>query len=158
MASDPPASHPFSGSHVFVTVPLLPRYQSVGGGTVVVVVVVVVGDPGTVVVVVVDPPIVVVVVVGEPGQPGCVVVLGFGEVPPGGIVVVEEPARAGPPVSGSQTELLAVYSLVDTILLNVPEMEAVILLWNGRQLLTFAGHLDTSLPLRADSDLIETRK
>ena len=60
-----------------------------------------------------------------------------------------------PPMAGSQTELMAVYSLVDTILLNVPELEAVILMWNGRQLPTFAGHLDTSLPLRADPDLIE---
>ena len=63
-----------------------------------------------------------------------------------------------PPVGGSQTELLAVYSLVDTVLLNVPQIEAVILLWNGRQLPTFAGHLDTSLPLRADPDLVGARQ
>jgi len=63
-----------------------------------------------------------------------------------------------PPVGGSQTELLSVYSLVDTVLLNVPEIEAVILLWNGRQLPTFAGHLDTSLPLRADPDLVRARR
>ena len=39
-------------------------------------------------------------------------------------------------------------------LLNVPEIESVVLLWNGRQLETFAGHLDTTLPLRSDRDLV----
>ena len=59
-----------------------------------------------------------------------------------------------PPLSGSQEELVTVFSLVDTVLLNIPEIEGMIVLWNGRQLLTFAGHVDTSLPLRAERDLI----
>ena len=59
-----------------------------------------------------------------------------------------------PPVSGSRMELTTVYSLVDSVLLNLADVEAVVLLWNGRQLPTFAGHVDTSLPLRADADLV----
>jgi hypothetical protein len=54
--------------------------------------------------------------------------------------------------------MLSVYSLVDTVLLNVPEIEAMVLLWNGRQPQAFAGHVDTSLPLRADRDLIAARR
>ena len=63
-----------------------------------------------------------------------------------------------PPVSGSRMELTSVYSLVDSVLLNLPEVEAIVLLWNGRQLPTFAGHLDTSLPLRADADLVRRQR
>lgn len=62
-----------------------------------------------------------------------------------------------PPASGSRMELTTVYSLVDSVLLNIPEIQAVVLLWNGRQLPTFAGHVDTSLPLRADADLVARR-
>ena len=63
-----------------------------------------------------------------------------------------------PPLSGSSAELTAVYSLVDSVLLNLPEIRGVVLLWNGRQLPTFAGHVDTSLPLRADADLLARRR
>lgn len=63
-----------------------------------------------------------------------------------------------PPRTGSQAELLTVFSLVDTVLLNIPEIEGVILLWNGRQLDTFAGHVDTSLPLQAEPDLIRAKR
>ena len=59
-----------------------------------------------------------------------------------------------PPLSGSRMEMASVYSLVDTVLLNIPEIEAVVLLWNGKQLPTFGGHIDTSLPLKADADLV----
>lgn len=61
-----------------------------------------------------------------------------------------------PPESGSLTEMLSVYSLVDSVVLNIPEIESVVLLWNGRQPETFGGHVDTSLPLLADRDLLET--
>lgn len=61
-----------------------------------------------------------------------------------------------PPIEGSLAELLTVYSLVDSVLINVPGIESLVLLWNGRQMETFAGHVDTSLPLVADRDLLET--
>lgn len=59
-----------------------------------------------------------------------------------------------PPASGSQREVLTVYSLVNTVLLNFDEAESMVLLWNGRQLRTFAGHLDTMRPLKPNTDLI----
>jgi hypothetical protein len=55
-----------------------------------------------------------------------------------------------PPASGSDLELLRVYSLVDTVIANEPRVRSVVLLWNGVQRPTFAGHVDTMLPLLED--------
>jgi len=55
-----------------------------------------------------------------------------------------------PPPSGSTEEIQRVYSIVDTIALNVPQATRVVLLWNGSQRETFAGHLDLSRPLTPD--------
>ena len=55
---------------------------------------------------------------------------------------------------GSTSELLAVYSLVNTVLANEPDARAVVLLWNGRQHPSLAGHVDTARPLTANSGLI----
>ena len=52
-----------------------------------------------------------------------------------------------PPPSGSTEEMQRVYSLVNSIVMNVPEARRVTLLWNNQQRPTFAGHLDTSRPL-----------
>ncbi len=59
-----------------------------------------------------------------------------------------------PPESGSTEEIQRVYSLVDSVALNVPEVNRVVLLWNGTQRLTFSGHLDTSRALVADRTLL----
>jgi hypothetical protein len=59
-----------------------------------------------------------------------------------------------PPAGGSTAEMQMVYSLVNSITLNVPRVTRVALLWNGTQRLTFSGHLDTSLPLAPDRDLV----
>ena len=59
-----------------------------------------------------------------------------------------------PPAGGSGEELQRVYSLVDSIALNVPQARRVVLLWNGSQRLTFSGHLDTSLPLLPSRELL----
>ncbi len=77
----------------------------------------------------------------------------------GGQAVLDlaSPEGAPPPPAGSQRERLMVYSLVNTVLLNFEEIETLVLLWNGEQPLTFAGHLDTSRPLRANPDLIASR-
>jgi hypothetical protein len=64
------------------------------------------------------------------------------------------PHLSDPPPSGSLTELLEIYSIVDSVLLNAPDIRGVVLLWNGSQRPTFAGHLDTSRPLRLKRDLI----
>ena len=60
---------------------------------------------------------------------------------------------ADPPASGSTVELLRVYSVVHTLLRNVPEAKQVVLLWNGRQRASFAGHVDTARALRARPEL-----
>jgi hypothetical protein len=67
---------------------------------------------------------------------------------------LSSPDGAPPPASGSQRELLTVMSLVNTVVLNEPEVNAVVLLWNGRQPTTFAGHLDIGRPLRPDLELV----
>jgi spore germination protein GerM len=58
-----------------------------------------------------------------------------------------------PPPSGSMEEIQRVYSLVDSIALNVPQANRVVLLWNGSQRETFSGHLDLSRPLTPDRSL-----
>lgn len=64
------------------------------------------------------------------------------------------PEGEAPPVFGSRREILTVYSLVNSLLFNFSEAEQVVLLWNGRQRETFAGHIDTTHPLHARSDLV----
>jgi hypothetical protein len=54
---------------------------------------------------------------------------------------------ADPPSTGSNAELLRVYSIVHTLARNVPEIERVVLLWNGTQRAGFPGHVDTGHPL-----------
>ena len=61
------------------------------------------------------------------------------------------------PAWGSRQEMLAVYSVVNTLLANAPEIGSVVLLRNGQQRPTFAGHLDTSRPLLANQQLIASR-
>ncbi len=65
-----------------------------------------------------------------------------------------ESAEPAPPASGSLQEMLTVYSLVNTVLLNFEQLDRVVLLWNGQQLRTFAGHVDTMRPLAANPDLV----
>ena len=76
-----------------------------------------------------------------------------------GVVFVDLAAvqLAMPPVSGSRGELLAVYSFVNSILVNVPEARGVVLLWNGDQRPTFAGHVDTTRPLPAAPQWVARR-
>ena len=64
---------------------------------------------------------------------------------------------ATPPVSGSRGELLVVYSFVNSVLANVPEARGVVLLWNGNQRPTFAGHVDTTRPLPLESSWLARR-
>lgn len=58
------------------------------------------------------------------------------------------------PRLGSTEEAGALYSLVNTLALNVPEVREVVVLWNGVQPATLGGHLDTGVPLRPRIDLI----
>lgn len=61
------------------------------------------------------------------------------------------------PAWGSRREMLAVYSVVNSILVNIPEIRSVVLLRNGQQPSTFAGHLDISQPLLANRELVASR-
>lgn len=62
--------------------------------------------------------------------------------------------RPNPPSSGSLDEMLSVYSLVNSLEATLPELEGVVLLWNGQQRPSFAGHLDTGRPLTTDDSLV----
>ena len=55
---------------------------------------------------------------------------------------------------GSKQELLSVYSLVNSVLANEPRARRVMLLWNGQQRPTFAGHVDLTRPLTMHSGLL----
>ena len=59
-----------------------------------------------------------------------------------------------PPPMGTHQEMLTVFSLVNSIILNFPEIRGVVLLWNGEQNSTFAGHIDTTQPLSSAAGLI----
>jgi hypothetical protein len=60
------------------------------------------------------------------------------------------PDHQDPPPGGSTEELQRVYSVVDSVALNVPQARQVGLLWNGVQRETFSGHLDLTRPLVPD--------
>lgn len=62
--------------------------------------------------------------------------------------------QPAPPSLGSRDELLTVYSVVNTAVLNVPEARRVVLLWNGTQLESLGGHVDTARPLRPNHGLV----
>jgi spore germination protein GerM len=55
---------------------------------------------------------------------------------------------------GSAEELLAVYSIVNSVALNIPEIRRVGILINGKAVDTLNGHLDLRRPLPPDSSLI----
>ena len=70
------------------------------------------------------------------------------------ILDLVSPDAGAPPGVGSEAEMLMVYSVVNTVLINVEAAERLMLLWNGQQPTTFAGHLDTTRPLWPNTDLL----
>jgi spore germination protein GerM len=56
---------------------------------------------------------------------------------------------------GSLTELLSIYSVVNTLTLNIPEIKAVKFLIEGQEAKTLAGHIDLGYPFRPDLLLIK---
>ena len=66
----------------------------------------------------------------------------------------QAPDGAPPPSTGSMAELLTIYSVVNSVARNVPEVRGVVLLWNGNQRFTLSGHVDTSHPLTANPQLL----
>lgn len=61
---------------------------------------------------------------------------------------------AAPLEGGSKVEMLTVYSLINSVVLNVAEVERVALLWNGQQGSTFAGHVAMTHPLKPDRSIL----
>ncbi len=55
---------------------------------------------------------------------------------------------------GIQMERLSIYAIVNSLILNVPEIQAVKLLIDGKESLTLAGHMDLRFPFKADMLLI----
>ena len=55
---------------------------------------------------------------------------------------------------GVQSELLTIYSMVNSLILNISEINAVKILIGGGESLTLTGHIDLRLPFKADMLLI----
>lgn len=55
---------------------------------------------------------------------------------------------------GSQTELLTVYAIVNAVTANLPAVQRVQLLVEGKEVDTIAGHVDVRRPLERDSTLV----
>jgi spore germination protein GerM len=55
---------------------------------------------------------------------------------------------------GAKSELLTIYSIVNSLILNMNEIEAVKILIDGREVSTLAGHVDLRFPLKANMLLI----
>jgi len=55
---------------------------------------------------------------------------------------------------GCNSELLTIYSMVNSLILNVPEIKRVKLLIDGKEVQTLAGHIDLVFPLEANMLLI----
>ena len=55
---------------------------------------------------------------------------------------------------GSLTELLTVYALVNTVTANLPAVQRVQILVEGKEVDTIAGHVDVRRPLQTDLSLV----
>jgi hypothetical protein len=55
---------------------------------------------------------------------------------------------------GSMTELLTVYALVNAVTANLPAIQRVQLLVDGKEVDTIAGHVDVRRPLTRDTSLV----
>jgi hypothetical protein len=105
---------------------------------------------------------VVAAVLAGPATPGLLapfppgIEVGGAYLDPHGTAYVDLVAKESPdpPPSGSALEMVRVYSVVNSVLANEESARAVVLLWNGRQRQTFAGHVDTQRPLVANRQLV----
>jgi len=55
---------------------------------------------------------------------------------------------------GCQMEFLTIYSIVNSLVLNIPQIESVKILIGGRESTSLAGHIDLRFPLKANLLLI----
>jgi spore germination protein GerM len=68
-------------------------------------------------------------------------------------VDLSEAVRSNHP-GGSNSELLTIYSVVNSLILNVPEIERVKILIDGNETSTLAGHIDLQYPVKAHMLLV----
>ena len=66
------------------------------------------------------------------------------------------PAASGQHGGGSTTELLTVYAIVNAVTANLPTIQRVQILIDGREVDTLAGHVDLRRPLERDTSLVRT--
>lgn len=55
---------------------------------------------------------------------------------------------------GVKSELFTIYSMVNSLILNIPEINAVKILIGGREAMTLSGHVDLRFPFKANMLLI----
>ena len=75
-------------------------------------------------------------------------------IPDGTCYVDLSPAVRENHPGGSKSELLTIYSVVNSLVLNVPEIERVQILIDGNETPTLAGHIDLQLPVKANMLLV----
>jgi spore germination protein GerM len=68
-----------------------------------------------------------------------------------------DPAIKSGHAGGSLQELMTVYTIVNALLTNLPTLQQVQILIDGREADTLAGHVDLRRPLRKNEGLIESR-
>lgn len=68
-------------------------------------------------------------------------------------VDLSEAIRADYP-GGAQSELITIFSIVNSLVLNIPEVDAVKILIEGRESMTLAGHIDLRFSFKANLLLI----
>ena len=73
----------------------------------------------------------------------------------GGICFVDLSRNAGKDhPGGCNSEILTIYSVVNSLILNIPEIKRVKILIEGEETLTLAGHIDLKRPLEANMLII----
>ncbi len=66
---------------------------------------------------------------------------------------LSEAIRADYP-GGAQSELMTIFSIVNSLILNIPEVDTVKILIEGRESMTLAGHIDLRFSFKANLLLI----
>lgn len=56
---------------------------------------------------------------------------------------------------GIKSELITIYSIVNSLILNIPEINSVKILIEGREAMTLMGHIDTRFPFKANMLLVQ---
>lgn len=68
------------------------------------------------------------------------------------VIDIDEEMIKGLP-GGSNSEMMAIYSIIDSVAVNFPRIKLVKLLFNGKTVDTLKGHLDLRMPLAPDYSL-----